>query len=100
MLEAGTHANEQDNEGRTPLFLAAQEGHVAILALLCESAPGCSDCKTHDLRTPLMITGALNRETAFRFLLLELNSDPRKRDAFGRNVLHWIALENCGWLIN
>ena len=86
--------NETDNEGRTPLFLATQEGHVDSAAILIEIGMCLVDCKSHDLRTPLMVSAALNRLSVFELLVVIGRADPQKKDVFNRNVIHWLVLEN------
>ena len=94
LVEAGTHVNETDNEGRTPLFLAAQEGHVESASILIEIGMCIVDCKSYDLRTPLMVSAALNRLSVFELLIVIGRADPQKKDVFNRNVIHWLVLEN------
>jgi ankyrin repeat protein len=48
-------ADSRDNDGRTPLMLAAQVGHEGIVKLLVEREDVEADSRDNDGRTPLML---------------------------------------------
>lgn len=52
LLECGTKVTEVDNEGRIPLLLAAQEGHLEVVKRLLD-ARSPLEAKAHDGRSPL-----------------------------------------------
>ena len=55
LIEAGGDVNQADNDGFTPLFIASQEGHTDIVAIL-SSAPGIQINQAgKDGSTPLYI---------------------------------------------
>lgn len=54
LLEAGARVREVDNDGRIPLILAAQEGHLSVVTTLANSASPL-ESRGHDGRTGLHV---------------------------------------------
>ena len=40
LCKAGAAKDQSDQDGTTPLFIAAQEGHAAVVRMLSEAAHG------------------------------------------------------------
>ena len=92
LIESGARITEQDNEGRIPVLLAAQEGHVgAVMTLIENGSP--LEAKAHDGKTCLRVA-ALEGHRELVDYLLSQNADMDYRDADGRSTLYVLALEN------
>jgi ankyrin repeat protein len=52
-LEAGARVDEADNDGKGPLMLAAQEGHVQLVHMLLAEHNAPPDQRAHDGKTAL-----------------------------------------------
>jgi ankyrin repeat protein len=77
LLEAGADINKADNKGKTPLFIAADEGHVKIVKLLLQAGADIHKLNEEDEKTPLYIA-AENGHVEIMKLLLEAGADPNK----------------------
>lgn len=93
MIESGAKIDECDNEGKTPLHLAAQEGHNQVVQALLEVHSGIVDQRAHDGKTAFRLAAA---ESHFECVqtLLRYHCDPNSRDADSRTTLYILALEN------
>lgn len=103
MLEAGARVTEVDNDGRVPLVLAAQEGHLSVVRTLIESAGTPLESRGHDGRTALRAAAAADNCFELVRYLVQVRSDVNARDADGRTPLYTLAvegqLEAAAWLL-
>jgi ankyrin repeat protein len=53
LLEAGARVDEADNDGKGPLMLAAQEGHMQLVHMLLAEHSAPPDQRAHDGKTAL-----------------------------------------------
>lgn len=82
---------EMDNEGRTALILAAQEGHVAAVRLLLDRR--CPiDHRAYDGHSALS-AALLEEQAEAAELLMRRGADTDVRDAEGRPLLYLLVLE-------
>lgn len=51
LVESGAKIDECDNEGKTALHLAAQEGRDSVIEALLSIHNGCVDLRAHDGKT-------------------------------------------------
>ena len=88
-LDKGASPAMTDNLGRTPLFIAARAGHLALVQLLLERDPSLKDQKDCYGMGPL--SAAIMRGHAFVLdVLLDARPDDIEcRDTMGRNSLWW-----------
>ena len=89
LLEKGAHVDSKDTVGRTPLWLAAQNGHEAVVKLLVEKGAHV-DSKNTDGWTPLWLA-ARNGHEAMVKLLVEKGAVVDSKDNYGWTVLGWAA---------
>lgn len=93
LLEAGARVNEVDNDGRIPLILGAQEGHLSVVTTLAD-AGSMLEAKSHDGRTALRTAALEGHQDVVHSLLCRKNIDVNYRDADGRSTLYMLALDN------
>ncbi|XP_035263897.1 ankyrin repeat domain-containing protein 50 [Anguilla anguilla] len=93
LTEGGSLARvaEPDNEGRTPLVLAAQEGRLAAARLLLDRRSPV-DHRGYDGRSALA-AAALEGHAEVAELLVRRGADTDVRDAEGRPLLYLLVLE-------
>jgi len=95
MLRGGKHGKGnivdilKDDYGRTPLSLAAEEGHEAIVRLLVERDDVEGDSKDKDDRTPLWWAAARGHAGVVRLLLESKKVNVDSKDLDGRTPLSW-----------
>jgi ankyrin repeat protein len=82
-------ADSQDSKGRTPLSLAASQGHEAVAKLLLAYDVDADSKDSHG-RTPLLWAAEYGHEAVAK-LLLAHNVDADSRDSHGRTPLSWTA---------
>ncbi|KFY67322.1 hypothetical protein V497_00435 [Pseudogymnoascus sp. VKM F-4516 (FW-969)] len=87
------NTNEIDEEGRTPLLLAARDGHEAIVKSLLNSDIVNIDSKDSHGRTPLSCFSwaAENGHEGVVKLLLDKGAKLETEDSRGRTSLSWAA---------
>ncbi|KAK1169625.1 ankyrin repeat domain-containing protein 50 [Acipenser oxyrinchus oxyrinchus] len=88
---SAARVTEMDNDGRTPLILAAQEGHCDCVRLLLERHSPL-DHRGYDGRSALSAS-ALEGHVDVVELLLRRGSELDVRDAEGRPLLYLLVLE-------
>uniref|UniRef100_A0A1A8VCX1 Uncharacterized protein n=1 Tax=Nothobranchius furzeri TaxID=105023 RepID=A0A1A8VCX1_NOTFU len=84
---------EMDIEGRTPLILAAQEGHWSTVKLLLDRRSPI-DHRAYDGHSALS-AAFLEGHADVAELLMKRGADTDVRDAEGRPLLYLLVLNNC-----
>ena len=92
LIESGARITEVDNDGRIPMILGAQEGHLPVVASLVESGSPL-ESRAHDGKTALRVAAIEGHKDVVHFLLCN-KADCNYRDADGRSTLYVLALEN------
>ena len=93
LIESGADVNKARNNGVTPLFMAAEKGHGAILRVLIEADADVIKGKTmYDGATPLCIGAQKGHEAVVR-ALIEAGTDVNKTMDDGVTPLY-IAAHN------
>jgi ankyrin repeat protein len=90
LLEKGAELEFKDNDGRTPLSLAAGYRHEAVVKLLLMKAGVDPNSYDKHGRTPLWWAAASGHEAVVRLLLAKDGVDPDSKDKYGRTPL-WCA---------
>jgi hypothetical protein len=81
----------KDDDGRTPLWWAAAEGHTAVVEALFATGKVELDAKDHDRRTPLSSAAARGHTAVVEALLATGKVEPDAKDDDGRTPLWWAA---------
>ena len=68
LLDSGADINKADNDGWTPLYIAAQNGYVEIVKLLLDSGAD-KDKADEDGRTPLFTAAGKGHDACVKLLL-------------------------------
>lgn len=92
LIEHLAKVNEVDNDGRIPLHLAAQEGHLAVVQSLVQHGSSVNK-KSHDGKTALRAAAIEDHRDVVEYLLT-VGADIDYIDADGRSTLYVLALEN------
>jgi ankyrin repeat protein len=90
LAEDSVDPDFKDNNGRTPLSYAAENGHEAVVKLLLEKGAGLETKDKDDGRTPLLYA-AWNGHEAVVKLLLEKGAELETKDNHGRTPLSHAA---------
>jgi ankyrin repeat protein len=90
-LREGANAQATTDNGLTPLFLAASNGHEALVELLLEQDGVVADSKDNHCRTPLLWAAEKGHEVVVKLLLAKDDVDPDSKDRWGKTPLSWAA---------
>lgn len=93
LLESGAKIDECDNEGKSALHLAAQEGHNTVIQALMNVHSACIDQRAHDGKTAFRLA-CLEGHFECIQTLLKFGCDVNLKDADSRTTLYILALEN------
>ncbi|KAJ5936943.1 hypothetical protein N7466_003393 [Penicillium verhagenii] len=88
--------------GRTPLSLAAENGHVRLVLLLLTTDKVDADSQDREGRTPLSWAAEKGHKDVIVLLLATGRVDPDSRDKMGRTPLLWAVKqghEAVAWLL-
>jgi ankyrin repeat protein len=69
ITEGNAEVNKADNDGRTPLFVAAQRGHAQVVKLLLTVGNAEVNKPKNDGRTPLYAAAELGKTGVVKLLL-------------------------------
>ncbi|RYP10462.1 hypothetical protein DL764_000645 [Monosporascus ibericus] len=84
-------ADSKDKHGQTPLFLAAEQGHEAVVELLVERDDVEADSKDEDGQTPLLLAARKGHEAVVKLLVERDDVETDSKDENGRTPLSWAA---------
>ncbi len=87
LVDTGLHADSRDDDGRTPLSLAAQWGHEMVVTLLQGHEDVAADSRDNNGKTPLSWAAEWGREEVVMLLLERGDVAADSRDNSGRTPL-------------
>src|ERR1700722_42185 len=93
-LKNGAMADSKSRKGRSPLSIAAENGHEAVVKLLLARDDVDADSKHSDGQTPLSWAAAGGHEAVVKLLLARDDVDGDSKDSLGSTPLMWAAA--CG----
>jgi hypothetical protein len=88
-----------DNNGRTPLSWAAQEGHIAVIKLLLATGKVEADSKDKWDRTPLLWAAEGGYAAIIELLLVTSKVEANSKDIDGQTPLLWAAINGDAAII-
>jgi len=85
--EAGADVESKSNSRRTPLSLAAENGHLEIVKVLVEEGGTDVESKDKSQRTPLSLAAENGRLEVVKFLVEKGGADVESKDNNGEMAL-------------
>ena len=99
LLDAGADKEVKDEYGRTPLDVAAWEGHTDIVKLLLDAGAD-KEVKDRDGRTPLHFAAMHKGHTDIVKLLVDAGADLEVKDDRGWTPLRYAAMRGLHDIYN
>jgi ankyrin repeat protein len=101
--EFGADVNQASNEGFTPIFGAAQEGHLLAVSCLGKELEADVKITSNDGYTPLLIAAKKGHASVVQTLVKELGADIHQGDSRGGTPLmaasHHTHADIVKWLV-